>query len=164
MCSFDRKNSNYVTCTLFQVKVLNAKIDYSSVGSKVGSKDKIDHKPKGGDKKVRKDLFSLLYNRPTNRIQSFIIQIHNISKMVIITHKHNLQWIFQESQYSWSAGILVCVRSPFQYLMAVKLCVHSHYPMYMQLFLAHLLCVFVHSLELYGLGHTLMVMSVCQDA
>jgi len=37
---------------LLQIKVLNAKVDFSNVGSKVGSKDKIDHKPKGGDKKV----------------------------------------------------------------------------------------------------------------
>ena len=32
--------------------MLSAKIDLSNVSSKVGSKDKIDHKPKGGDKKV----------------------------------------------------------------------------------------------------------------
>ena len=36
-----------------QVKVVSAKVDFSKVHSKVGSKDKIDHKPKGGDKKVR---------------------------------------------------------------------------------------------------------------
>ena len=45
----------------FQVKVVSAKVDFSNVSSKVGSKDKIDHKPKGGDKKVRKMLS--LYHR-----------------------------------------------------------------------------------------------------
>ncbi|KAH3703213.1 hypothetical protein DPMN_078244 [Dreissena polymorpha] len=34
------------------VKVLDAKVDFSNVQSKVGSKEKIHHKPKGGDKKI----------------------------------------------------------------------------------------------------------------
>ncbi|KAL4228734.1 hypothetical protein ACF0H5_011777 [Mactra antiquata] len=34
------------------IKVLNAKVDFSNVSSKVGSKDKIHHQPKGGDKKI----------------------------------------------------------------------------------------------------------------
>lgn len=46
-----------ISLPLLQVKVLSSKVDYSSVGSKVGSKDKIDHKPKGGDKKVRHMIF-----------------------------------------------------------------------------------------------------------
>ncbi|XP_052803367.1 microtubule-associated protein tau-like isoform X2 [Mya arenaria] len=34
------------------VKVLDAKVDFTNVSSKVGSKDKIHHKPAGGDKKI----------------------------------------------------------------------------------------------------------------
>ena len=57
--------------------MLSTKIDLSNVSSKVGSKDKIDHKPKGGDKKVNDTPCDniRIYNLFENGIEKFVTRI-----------------------------------------------------------------------------------------